>query len=106
MVRKSIEDQLSQLEVRRRELKARLTTQERAKNTRRKVLIGELILKHLESAQTGTKNADAERLLSWVQHELPSLLTREADQALFADILTAKSPPKMSDAKTETGIQN
>ena len=105
MTRKSIEEQLAQLDAKRQALKARLTTQERAKDTRRKILLGELVIKALEAAQTDTKNQDTEQLLGWVKRELPRLLTRDADKALFAEILNQKAGPKTSDSTAPSAPQ-
>ena len=100
MTRKSIEEQLAQLDAKRLALKARLTTQERAKDTRRKILLGELVLNALEAAQTDTKNNDNEQLLGWVKRELPGFLTRDADKALFTDLLNQKAGQKTPDLAT------
>ena len=105
MTRKSIEEQLAQLDAKRLALKARLTTQERAKDTRRKILLGDLVLNALYAAQTDTKNQDAEQLLGWVKRELPRLFTRDADKALFADLLNPKTGPKTTDSVTPNGSQ-
>ncbi|BAJ83227.1 putative mobilization protein (plasmid) [Acidiphilium multivorum AIU301] len=88
MARKPIEQQIAQLEARAKTLKARLAKQDRARDTRRKILIGALVLDRLEH------NADAEfseRLANWLRRELPGFLTREDDKALFADLLNGKA---------------
>jgi hypothetical protein len=84
MARKSIEERLAQIEAQRKTLKARLGKQERSEDTRRKVLLGALVLHRLET------NGDGEfskRLGEWLKRELPGFLTRDADKDLFADIL-------------------
>ncbi|OYV67338.1 MAG: mobilization protein [Acidiphilium sp. 37-67-22] len=88
MARKPIEQQIAQLEARAKTLKARLAKQDRARDTRRKILIGALVLDRLEH------NGDAEfseRLANWLRRELPGFLTREDDKALFADLLNGKT---------------
>lgn len=104
MARKPIEQQIAQLEARAKALKARLVNQERAKDTRRKILIGALVLHRLEH------NGDGDfpkRLTDWLKRELPGFLTREEDKMLFADLLNQKgdaaspTPPDES-AKPET----
>lgn len=50
MARKSIEERLAQLDAQRAALKARLSKQERANDTRRKVLLGALVLHRLENS--------------------------------------------------------
>ncbi|MGF6178365.1 mobilization protein [Ensifer sp. 4252] len=84
MARKSINQRLAELEERKKTLKARLGKQERAQDTRRKILLGALVLHRLENSN------DAEftrRLREWLQRELPGFLVRDGDMALFDDIL-------------------
>ncbi|KQT65853.1 MULTISPECIES: hypothetical protein [unclassified Aureimonas] len=84
MARKSIEQRLAEIENQRKTLKARLGKQERAQDTRRKVLLGALVLHRLESA------GDPEftkRLGDWLRRELPGFLTRDGDKELFVDLL-------------------
>ena len=90
MARRSIEERISQLEAQRKTLQARLGKQDRAKDTRRKILLGALVLYRLE------KSGDEEfskGLGAWLRRELPGFLTRDDDKALFADLLTAPSTP-------------
>lgn len=84
MARKSIEERLAQIEAQRKTLKARLGKQERSEDTRRKVLLGALVLHRLETSGDGEFS---KRLGEWLKRELPGFLTRDADKALFADIL-------------------
>lgn len=84
---KSIDERIAQLEARARTLKARKAQQDRAKDTRRKILLGALILNRLEHS------ADTEfskRLTDWIRRELPGFLSREEDKTLFADLLNPK----------------
>jgi len=84
MTRRSIEERIAQLEAQRKTLQARLGKQERAHDTRRKVLLGALALNRLE------KSDDSEfskRLGDWLRRELPGFLTRDVDKLLFSDIL-------------------
>jgi hypothetical protein len=84
MDRKSIALRIAQLEERKKALKARLGKQERAQDTRRKVLLGALILHRLENSN----DADfTRRMLDWLRMELPGFLTRDGDKLLFVDIL-------------------
>lgn len=90
MTRRTIEQRLVQLDNQRRTLQARISKQERAKDTRRKILLGALVLERLEH------HKDAEfsrRLENWLQRELPGFLTRDVDRALFADLLHGSSSP-------------
>ncbi|MDE2465218.1 MAG: mobilization protein [Alphaproteobacteria bacterium] len=84
MARKSIEQRLAELDAQRSALKARLGKQERARDTRRKVLLGALVLHRLEE---GTDEEFARRLRDWLRRELPGFLTREGDKELFEDLL-------------------
>lgn len=91
MARKSIEQRIAELEERKKTLKARLGKQERAQDTRRKVLLGALVLHRLENSN----DADfTRRLGDWLRKELPGFLTRDGDKALFDDILQPASPPQ------------
>lgn len=94
MAKMSIEDKIAQLEARAKTLRARLANQERAKDTRRKILIGALILYRLENNPTAEFS---KYLTNWLQRELPGFLTREEDKALFADIL--EKPTKEPDTE-------
>ena len=53
MARKSIEERLAQLDNQRKTLQARLGKQDRARDTRRKVLLGALVLHRLEKPSSG-----------------------------------------------------
>jgi len=89
MARKSIEERLAQLDAQRAALKARLSKQERANDTRRKVLLGALVLHRLE-----TDRDDFSRNLGeWLRRELPGFLTRDGDKELFADLLKPAADP-------------
>ena len=84
MARKSIEQRLAELDAQRSALKARLSKQDRANDTRRKVLLGALVLHRLENA---IDPEFTKRLGDWLRRELPGFLTRDNDKALFADLL-------------------
>ena len=91
MARKTLEQRIAELEVRKKTLQARLGKRERAEDTRRKVLLGALVLHRLENSN----DADfTRRLGDWLRRELPGFLTRDGDKALFADILEPASPPE------------
>lgn len=84
MARKTIAERIAQLDARKKALQARQGKQERADDTRRKVLLGALVLHRLENA------ADQEfpkRLGDWLRRELPGFLTRDSDKALFGELL-------------------
>ncbi|MEP4430597.1 MAG: mobilization protein [Hyphomicrobiales bacterium] len=84
MARKSIEQRLAELETKKKTLKARLTKQERTRDTRRKVLLGALVLHRLENANDPEFTR---RLSDWLRRELPDFLTRVADKELFSDLI-------------------
>ena len=97
MPRRPIVERLAQLDAQRKTLQARLSKQERARDTRRKVLIGALVLHKIEKDPN-----EARRLGDWLRHELPGFLTRDMDKALFADLLkqdgdqrAANAPPAL-----------
>lgn len=84
MARRSIEERLAQLDAQRKTLQARLGKQERAADTRRKVLLGALVLQRLETS----KDAEfVDRLRTWLKRELPGFLTREGDRTLFPELI-------------------
>lgn len=83
MARKTIEQRLAELDAQRATLKARLSKQERARDTRRKVLLGALVLHRLEHGRDEISRA----LPEWLRRELPGFLTRDIDKELFADLL-------------------
>ena len=91
MAKRSIEDRLAQLDAQRQALKARLGKQERARDTRRKVLLGALVLHRLSEDKREFDKA----LKEWLQRELPGFLTRPDDKELFNDLLAVpeKSTP-------------
>jgi hypothetical protein len=93
----SIEERIAQLEARKRALKARLTKHDRAKDTRRKVLLGALVLQQIE----GGRDAEfRQRLTSWLKGELPGFLTRDEDRKLFPEFIEQTSTPTSFDPAT------
>ena len=84
MTRKSIAERLAQLEAQKKALTARLSKQERARDTRRKVLLGALVLHRLDDRRD---EAMAAQLEAWLKRELPGFLSRDSDVALFDDLL-------------------
>ncbi|MDN5927049.1 MAG: mobilization protein [Hyphomicrobiales bacterium] len=96
MARKTIEQRLAELDAQRATLKARLSKQERARDTRRKVLLGALVLHRLEHG----RDEISQRLPEWLRRELPGFLTRDMDKELFADLL---NPPAADPAGTDRG---
>lgn len=83
MARKTIEQRLAQLDAQRAALKAKLGKEERTKDTRRKVLLGALVLHRLETG----RDEFSKGLAEWLRRELPGFLTRDGDKELFADLL-------------------
>ncbi len=113
MARKSIAERIAQLDARKKTLQARMGKQERANDTRRKVLLGALVLHRLENVGDGEFS---KRLGDWLHRELPGFLTRESDKALFAELLgvsdagrpvgladASATPPSLGGAKISTG---
>ncbi len=88
MAKRTIAERLAQLDAQREALRARLGKEERAKDTRRKILLGALVLHRLAEDNREFDKA----LKEWLQRELPGFLTRPDDKALFADLLVAPAP--------------
>jgi len=84
VARKTIEQRLAELDAQRSALKARLSKTERNNDMRRKVLIGALVLHHLE---TSNNQEFGSQLGDWLRRELPGFLTRDSDKALFTDLI-------------------
>jgi len=84
MARRSIAERLAQLEAQRKSLQTKLGKQERAKDTRRKILIGALVLHRLEKGQDAFSK---DQLPDWLRRELPGFITRDDDAALFPDLI-------------------
>ena len=84
MAKRSIAERLAQLEAERKSLQSKLGKQERAKDTRRKVLLGAFVLHRLERGQDAFSK---DELPAWLKKELPGFITREDDAALFADLI-------------------
>ncbi|NKK72898.1 mobilization protein [Rhizobium leguminosarum bv. viciae] len=84
VARKTIGERLAQLEAQRKTLQIRLGKQERAIDTRRKVLIGALVLHRLQHDRGGQF---AGEIAAWLRRELPKFLTRDGDRDLFDDLL-------------------
>lgn len=102
MARKTIEQKLAELDAQRAALKARLGKQERANDTRRKVLLGALVLYRLENG----KDEEFSRCLrEWLKRELPDFLTRDTDKALFAELIqpTPTAPATTTASAPATG---
>jgi hypothetical protein len=84
MAKRSITERLAQLEAQRKTLQMKLGKQERARDTRRKVLLGAFLMHRLEKGQDAFSK---EQLPAWIKRELPGFITREDDAALFADLI-------------------
>lgn len=94
MARRSISEQLAHLDEKRKTLISKQTKQERARDTRRKVLLGAFVLHRLEKGQDDfSKN----HLRDWLKKELPGFITRDDDAALFDDLLKKPSAKPSSE---------
>jgi hypothetical protein len=89
MAKRTIAERLAQLEAQRKDLQTKLGKQERARDTRRKVLLGAFVLHRLEKGQDAFSK---EQLPAWLKKELPGFISREDDAALFADLLGEPAP--------------
>ncbi|MBB4000496.1 mobilization protein [Aureimonas pseudogalii] len=103
MAKLSIEARIAQLEARKQALKARLGKQERAIDTRRKMLLGAILLDAIERGRSGQGRPEdrelAGMLADWVSRELPGFLTRPIDRTLFPEFIK----PAMPGSDAETG---
>jgi hypothetical protein len=88
MTRKPIAQRIAELEMRKKTLVARLGRQERVRDTRRKILLGALLLHRLEQT---SDPALAQRLRDWLRAELPGFLVRDGDRLLFDDLIEPPS---------------
>ncbi|TAL03105.1 MAG: mobilization protein [Rhodospirillaceae bacterium] len=95
MARRSIAERLAQLDAQRKNLQARMGKQERAKDTRRKILLGAFVLHRLERPD---QSEFSKNLRDWLKKELPEFLSRDDDAALFDDLI--------EQAKTKTSKKN
>lgn len=106
MARKTIAERIAKLDAQKKALQARAGKQDRANDTRRKVLLGALLLHRLENA------GDAElskRLGDWLRRDLPGFLTRDSDKALFADLLVqadVSATPDPEDGQPKPAVVN
>ncbi|MFJ6326070.1 MULTISPECIES: mobilization protein [unclassified Rhizobium] len=97
MARKTIEQRIAELEVRKKTLMARLGKRERAEDTRRKILLGALVLYHLQQG----KDLFLRDLENWLRRELPGYLSRDQDRILFPEFIDAPSQPGPEEAGIE-----
>lgn len=100
MAKRSISDRLAQLDAQRKNLQSKLGKQERAKDTRRKVLLGAFVLHRLEKGQDEFSRKE---LPDWLKRELPGFI-REDDKALFTDLIgTPSRAPRGDGASAKAG---
>ena len=84
MTKRTIEERLAQLDARRKALQSRLSRQGRAQDTRRKILLGALVLQRIEASPDVVLSG---KLGDWLARELPGFLTRDIDKTLFEDLI-------------------
>ena len=103
MARRTIEQKIAHLDEQKRSLQARLGKQERARDTRRKILLGAMVLQRVTSSADET---DVAWLKSWMSRELPDFLTRDADRLLLADLYApaVSSDPTSEGSTSRTSI--
>jgi hypothetical protein len=95
MAKRSIAERLEQLEAQRKTLQMKLSKQERARDTRRKVLLGAFVMHRLEKGQDAFSK---DQLPAWIKKELPGFITREDDAMLFADLIGEQAAKRLGDA--------
>lgn len=99
MTKRSIQERLRLLEARKQMLVARLSREQRARDTRRKILIGTLVLDRIERQPDRYLSG---RLDEWLRAELPGFLTRDKDRDLFDDILVTAKPDEATDGEQQS----
>jgi len=82
----SLEDRIRKLDAKKKTLQSKLNRQKRTEDTRKKILLGSLLMAHMQN----------ERITSWVKKELPEFLTRDHDKELFKDWLIAANSEQKS----------
>ncbi|NTD85730.1 mobilization protein [Agrobacterium tumefaciens] len=83
MARRSIDQRIAELEEQAKALKARKSETDRANDTRRKVILGTMLMQGIEG------DGETSKLLrNWLAQELPGQLTRDHDREIFAELLT------------------
>lgn len=88
MARRSIDQRIAELEEQAKALKARKSETDRANDTRRKVILGTLLLRDIEG------DGETSKLLrNWLSKELPGQLTRDHDRQILAELLTEIGKP-------------
>jgi hypothetical protein len=90
VARKTIEMRFAELVAQTKAVKARMSKQERARDTRRKVLLGAYVLHRLDASKD---EEFARRLGDWLRRDFLDFLTREVDKELFADLLKPPAGP-------------
>jgi hypothetical protein len=102
MAKRSIAERLEQLEAQRKTLQIKLGKQERARDTRRKVLLGAFVMHRLEK---GRDAFSKEQLPAWLQRELPGFITRDEDAAVLADLMGQPAPREADKQPGEASVQ-
>ena len=110
VARRTIEQKIAHIDEQKRQLQARLSKQERACDTRRKILLGALLLQRLT---TSANEGDVAWLKNWTSRELPDFLTRDTDRVLLADLfatgqastLVAGAGPNAAQRKSERVLE-
>ena len=82
MARKSIDQQLAEVNAKRNKLVLLRRKQNRKIDTRRKVLMGAFLLNWLQNSEL-----DEIYIYDWLQNNLPRFLKRDQDKDLLKDIL-------------------
>lgn len=98
--RRSDEERLEELnrkkaaiEARQKAIRARVAKKERARDTRRKILVGAFVLHRMENDPE-----NGPRFRAWLQKGLPGFI-RETDRKLFDDILGENTESDQAGAK-------
>lgn len=102
-MRKPIRQRIEELEQQKRTLQLRLDRQEKVEERRRTMLLGAFLMEQLQKDDADYDDGLIGRqdLRDWLSHRLPSFIRRDADRALFGDLLTLKNIA--DDGRTDGG---
>ncbi len=107
-MRKPIEQRIRELEEQKKALQSRLEKQQRAENTRRRMLLGSFVLERLEQDRDAAQQQGeltGKQLRQWLAREFPAYLSRDADRLLFVDLLWPQNETNHSTQPAErTGL--
>ena len=94
VMRKPIRQRIEELEQQKRTLQFRLDRQEKVEERRRTMLLGAFLMEQLHQRDDEDQSdglIGRQDLRDWLARRLPSFIRRDADRALFGDLLNLKN---------------